>query len=307
MRLLRWITALSVMLLMVGSVATVKAQAVSPAKPEKTLQQWRDDRARGLQQPEGWLSLVGLEWLHEGVNTVGSAADNSLHLPAGAPAHLAAIKQTGTGESAKLEISAPKDGFPAGLTIDDAAAHAGDLTQSAKLKVGTYVVLIILRGEKLGLRVKDANAPTRVNFHGLNWYAPNAAYRVKAKWIPYLPEHDVTVPTIIGTLSREKTPGVAEFVLNGKTLRLEPIIEEEGELFFILRDTTSRTTTYGAARFLYTGLPSNGLKQPGELVMDFNRLQNPPCAYTAYATCPLPWARNRLNVAIPAGEKRYHD
>jgi uncharacterized protein (DUF1684 family) len=98
-------------------------------------------------------------------------------------------------------------------------------------------------------------------------------------------------------------------MLDGKTLRLEPVLEEPTakELFFILRDTTSTKTTYGAGRFLYTEFPDHGLTQPGRLWLDFNRLYNPPCAFTAYATCPLPPPQNRLNVAIPAGEQRYHD
>jgi hypothetical protein len=78
------------------------------------------------------------------------------------------------------------------------------------------------------------------------------------------------------------------------------------KLFFILRDTTSSTTTYGACRFLYTGLPSNGLDKAGELVLDLNRLENPPCAYTAFATCPLPPPQNRLKIPLPVGELRYH-
>jgi hypothetical protein len=90
-------------------------------------------------------------------------------------------------------------------------------------------------------------------------------------------------------------------------MKLEPVIEgnEQDKLFFILRDTTSKTTTYEAARFLHTGLPSNGIGNPGTLTLDFNELYNPPCAYTPYATCPLPPPENRLNIPIEAGEQRY--
>ena len=95
----------------------------------------------------------------------------------------------------------------------------------------------------------------------------------------------------------------------GKTYRLEPVLEDpkSTQLFFVLRDPTSATTTYHACRFLYTVLPDHGLEQPGTLTLDFNKLENPPCAYTPYATCPLPPAGNRLPVALPVGEKRYHD
>jgi uncharacterized protein (DUF1684 family) len=270
------------------------------------LDQWRADRAKELKAPEGWLSLVGLEWLREGANTVGSAPGNSLHLPDGGPAHLAVIQQVGKIPGARLKITPASGEFPAGFTIDGKKASPGVLTENSKLKFGSFTVSIITRGDRLGLRIKDLNAPTRTGFHGLKWYAPNFEYRVKAKWIPYAQEHAIAVPTIIGTTLHEKVPGAAEFNVDGRTVRLEPIVEGTN-LFFILRDTTSSSTTYGAGRFLYTNLPSGGLGQPGELTLDFNRLMNPPCAYTAFATCPLPPQQNRLLVAIPAGERRYHD
>jgi uncharacterized protein (DUF1684 family) len=111
----------------------------------------------------------------------------------------------------------------------------------------------------------------------------------------------------------QDVPGAAEFRLSGKRYRLEPVVEEpnadhaDPKLFFVIRDTTSKSTTYGACRFLYTTLPSNDLKLSATLVLDFNRLENPPCAYTPFATCPLPPPGNRLPIPIPAGEKRYHD
>ena len=156
---------------------------------------------------------------------------------------------------------------------------------------------------------RTAKAPARVQFHGLKWYAPNESYRVQAKWIPYNPPHQVPVPTILGTEIVSEVPGAAEFTLDGKTWRLEPILEspEDKDLFFIFRDTTSKSETYGAGRFLYTPLPDHGLAQPGEVVLDFNRAENPPCAYTPYATCPLPVPQNRLPIPIPAGQQRYHE
>src|SRR5262249_11099992 len=179
----------------------------------------------------------------------------------------------------------------------------------SKLSFGSVNIIVIDRDGRFALRIKDAQAATRTGFHGLRWYAPNPAYRVHAKWIPYSPPKMVDIPTILGTVSKMPAPGAAEFTIDGKTVRVEPVIEEPDakDLFFILRDTTSKTTTYGSGRFLYTDLPDHGLTHPGELWMDFNELINPPCAFTPYATCPLPPPQNRLSVAIPAGEQRYHD
>ena len=157
------------------------------------------------------------------------------------------------------------------------------------------------------LRIKDADAPTRTDFKGLNWFNPDPLYRIAATWTPYTPPRVEKIPTALGTTLDLPTPGIAEFELNGQTLRLEPVLEagDSSQLFFILRDATSKTTTYTGGRFLHTPLPDHGLDAPGTLILDFNQLYNPPCAYTPYATCPLPPEQNRLPVAIDAGERRY--
>jgi hypothetical protein len=259
--------------------------------------------ARKLSAPDGWLTLVGLEWLQPGSNTFGTAVDNRIRLHAQVADHLGVLELKGN----EVYLSAPASS----LQLNGSAAHAAkidtDGPNPTELKAGTLTLLVIHRADRFALRIKDPQAPTRVNFHGLNWYAPDACYRIDAKWIPYSPPHEESIPTIIGTTLKLPAPGVAEFTLEGKTIRLEPVIEEPGDkqLFFILRDTTSKTTTYGAARFLYTNFPDNGLDKPGHLVIDFNRLQNPPCAYTPYATCPLPPPQNKLAIALPAGEQRY--
>jgi len=284
--------------------------AVTPDSWQRDLLAWREKRAANLQTPEGWLSLIGLEWLKEGDNSVGSAADNKIQI-AKAPAHLGVVRLEKGGA---LRLLAPSGGFPKELQVDghpaqEQALLSDDSPNSSKFSLGGLTIIVIHRDERYGLRIKDAQAATRVGFHGLHWYAPNAAYRVRAKWIPYNPPKMIDIPTILGTVSKLPAPGVAEFAIDGKVSRLEPVLEdpESKELFFIIRDTTSKTTTYGAGRFLYTEFPDHGLSQPGEILLDFNQLVNPPCAFTPYATCPLPPTQNRLSVAIPAGEQRYHD
>ncbi len=177
------------------------------------------------------------------------------------------------------------------------------------MTIGTVNLYVIRRETRFALRIKDAQSPSITGFHGLKWYPPDETYRVTAKWIPYAPFRTITLATLVGTNYDQPVPGATEFVLAGKTWRLEPVLEDPAvaKLFFILRDTTSATTTYGACRFLYTAFPTNGLDKPGELVLDFNRLENPPCAYTPFSTCPLPPPGNRLPIALPVGEQRYHE
>lgn len=273
---------------------------------------WRKAQASDLQRPDGWLSLTGLAWLQEGENTVGAAADNNIRLAAENPAHVAILRLT----KDQVSLIAPPGGFLSGFLVAGVAPQEGSLRVDADtdkynphLTIGTLNMYVIRRADRFALRIKDSHSPSLLQFHGLNWYPPDPAYRVIGKWTPYHPPKTIILATLVGTSYPQPVPGVVQFTLQGKSFRLEPVLEEPGvpKLFFVLRDTTSATTTYRACRFLYTGFPSNGLDKPGVLALDFNRLENPPCAYTPYATCPLPPSDNRLPIALPVGEKRYHN
>jgi uncharacterized protein len=273
---------------------------------------WRAQHAVDLQKPDGWLALAGLEWLEPGDNSFGAAKDNKIRLPASGPAHVGVLHL----DAETVTLNPPAGGFPAGFQIDGKPVQAQALhtdpdhdKNNPRLTIGTLNMYVIHRGDRFALRIKDAKSAALTGFHGLKWYAPNQEYRVTARWIPYAPQKTFTIATLIGTSYPAQVPGSAEFSLHGKTYRLDPILDdpEVAKLFFVLRDTTSATKTYGACRFLYTGFPDHGLDKPGELVLDFNRLENPPCAYTPYATCPLPPPQNRLPIPLPVGEQRYHD
>jgi uncharacterized protein len=299
-----WVVGLAL-----ASVLTTSVSA-DQSSWENELKTWREKRAASLQAPEGWLSLIALGWLQDGDNTFGADGESRVQIAAKVPPHIGVVRV----EKGTLRLLPPVGGFPKDLLVDGQAAKeqplfADDTEHPSKLTIGSVTIILISRDGRFALRIKDPQAPTRAGFHGLHWYAPNASYRVHARWIPYNPPKQLDIPTILGTTTHLPAPGAAEFTLDGQTVRLEPVLEDpkSTELFFIMRDTTSKTTTYGAGRFLYTELPDHGVGQPGELWLDFNRLVNPPCAFTAYATCPLPPAQNRLNVAIPAGEQRYHD
>jgi uncharacterized protein len=320
----RWLrlSALTVAILLAGWAlpdAGPAAQAMPPATPAspadsagdaawlQDLAAWRAQREREIDAPDGWLTLVGLEWLKPGANSVGAAGDNQIQLHSPAPDHIGVFAVSGNA----VELQAPSGGFPANLQIDGKAALKGPLVvDDAKPSTITWhglTLVVLRRGGRYALRIKDSGSPTRAAFHGLNWYAPDPHFRVEARWIPYTPPQIEKIPTVIGSTLDLPSPGIAEFTLDGKTMRLEPVIEDpEGKiLFFILRDQTRYDTTYEAARFLHTGLPDHGLDKPGLLTLDFNRLENPPCAYTPYATCPLPPVPNRLLMRLEAGEKRY--
>jgi uncharacterized protein len=273
---------------------------------------WRQNYVAELTKPDGWLSLAALEWLEPGDNTFGSAADNRLRIPASGPAHLGILRLSREAVS----LVAPPGGFPPGTLLDGKPAAEQALRVVASkdklsqhLTIGSLNLYVIRRENRFALRIKDAHSPALTSFHGLHWFDPNPRYRVTAKWLPYTPPKTITLVTLVDTSYQLPVPGAAEFTLDGRAFRIEPVLEdpEQPKLFFILRDLTSTTSTYSACRFLYTGFPTNGLEKSGELVLDFNHLENPPCAYTPFSTCPLPPPGNRLPIALPVGEKRYHD
>jgi uncharacterized protein (DUF1684 family) len=327
-RLAGW-TVLALALLAAGPLRGLTAQstpdAAAAASDEANwradLTAWRASREHAVSAPDGWLTLVGLEWLKPGFNSFGAAKDNQIQVRAQVPEHMGLLtvsggkaalgKPLGGQASPILQLLAPSGGFPADLTVDGAPAREGQLTvTAAKPAVIAWHGLTLAvqeRGGRFALRIQDANAPTRADFRSLNWYAPDARFRVMARWIPFDAPHTEKIPTGQGTTLDLPTPGVAEFTLDGQLLHLAPVMEDrEGKtLFFILRDRTSQTATYADARFLHTGLPDHGLDKTGTLTLDFNRLENPACAYTPYANCPQPPEVNRLPVALEAGEKLY--
>lgn len=304
--------ALAILLMGWGMLAIYPAAAqtaLTSAESEwrADLDQWRERRAQEIDAPDGWLTLVGLDWLKPGVNSFGAAADNQIQVHAQAPDHIGLL----TVSNKTVQLLAASAGFPPDLTIDGQPAREGPLVvEGAKPSIIGWhrlTMVILARGDRYALRLKDTDSPTRKGFHGLNWYAADPHLSVDAHWIPFTPPRIEKIPTVIGNTLDLPAPGVAEFTLGDRTFRLEPVLEQPNDktLFFILRDETSQDATYQAARFLHTGFPDHGLDKPGILILDFNRLENPPCAYTPYATCPLPPEKNRLPVAIEAGEKRY--
>ncbi len=302
--------ALLLAFILLGSSSLSIAQT-PPSQPD--LATWRAKRAADISAPDGWLSLVALGWLKDGDNSIGSAEDNSIRIannpPARVPDHLCVL----TVAAGHITLHSPASGFPAGFFLDsqppaEAILRPDDEPHPSVLATENLRLVLLHRGDRYALRVKDADSPARTAFRGLHWYAPDPRFHVTAKWIPFTPPHTEQVPTAIGTTLALTAPGLAEVTLDGKTVQLEPVLEgdDHKQLFFILRDATSRTTTYEASRFLYTGLPSNGIDQPGTLDIDFNRLENPPSAFPPDATCPLPPYINRLPISIPAGEQRYN-
>jgi len=216
----------SLLLLLTLAAFTVFARML---RGKKEIGEFREKRAAGLQKPDGWLSLVGLEWLQPGDTSVGSAPDNKVKLTANHPAHLGIFRL----ENNVVTLLPPKEGFPSGLTVGGSAAKQQALRadpdndqNNPHLIIGTLNLYAIRREDRFALRIKDSRSPSLLEFHGLKWYAPDAAYRVTAKWIPNATaEEDHAGDAGWHKLSGPRA-GAAEFVLQGKTYRLEPVLED---------------------------------------------------------------------------------
>jgi uncharacterized protein (DUF1684 family) len=170
------------------------------------------------------------------------------------------------------------------------------------MQSGTLTFTAIRRNDRFGIRVKDPQSDARVHFKGLDYFPPDPKYRVEARFEPYNPPKHIPMPNVSGVTTDEVSPGALVFTLDGRELRIDPILEQgTKDYFIIIKDATSGHETYGAARYLYASPPDAS----GKTIVDFNKAYNPPCAFTPYATCPLPPPQNRLPIRIEAGEKKY--
>lgn len=272
-------------------VAACYQKSVPPPVSNAEFDQWRTQRRTRLLSDDSWLTLVGLFWLHEGPNDVT--------LPAHPPIDGRFILQKGRvtlQPNARLAFKTPMP------LVDDT-----DPNGPTVVRAGTLSFQIIKRGDlaagdRFGIRVRDSASEARKDFKGLDYFPFNPAFRVQAHFEPYQPPKKIAITNVLGMTSDEIAPGALVFTLNGRTFRIDPILEQgEKDLFIIFKDATSGKETYGAARYMYAHPPDAN----GNTMVDFNKSYNPPCVFTPYATCPLPPPQNRLPIRVEAGEKKY--
>ncbi len=276
-----------------------------PADPAYTalIEAWRAKRLAVLTAEDGWLSVAGLFWLKPGENRFGAGAENDIVLPgAGTPEVAGAIdlRPDGTAFVRALPGSGlTLDGKPAGDQVLR-SDHGGG--EPDVLRVGSLGLYVIERGGKLAVRVKDADNPARLRFKGVESFPIDPSCRVQGTFEPYPAPRRVGVATAHGPSQTMLVPGLVRFTLSGRALALEPFVDspEDPTFFFVFRDATAGHETYGAGRFLDAPAPAHG---SSAVVMDFNQATNPPCAFTPFATCPLPPAGNVLPFRIEAGER----
>ncbi len=266
----------------------------NPALYKAEVLKWRQEQEDGLKGEEGWLTVVGLCWLEQGGTPFTYSDSGVLTLPATTKDGSVGIF-TRQGDKVSVRVLKPDVVKVGGKSVPQA-----DLDGTSTVTVGTYSMVVIQRGTRVGIRVFDSNSKALQEFKGRRWYAIDPAMKIQAKFVAHDPPRTMPITNVLGDTSPVPNPGYVEFTLGGKTCRLEAE-DEGGSLFFNFKDKTSGKSTYPAGRFLYAPKPTDGI-----VTLDFNRAVNPPCAFTAYATCPLPSSENTLDVEVKAGELTHH-
>jgi uncharacterized protein (DUF1684 family) len=262
----------------------------------------RAGRETGLRDPTGWLSLVGLHWLQDGMQTFGASPTNDIVLRAqdGEVPSMAGTLELAGGRvvihpGPGVALTADGRPVPDGTELIDDQADA-----PTTLELASVQLVVIRRGEgRVGLRVKDTSAPALRSFTGLPYFEIDPRWRLTGRLLRAEPGATIPVPNVLGDIVGEATPGVVEFKFQGQPYRLDALEAEPGHLWLLFRDGTSGHETYGGGRFL-----ESGAVEPDDSVeLDFNLAYNPPCVFSPFATCPLPPQGNELSLRIEAGEK----
>lgn len=270
---------------------------ISESTPyEDEIKTWHNQRIENLKKESGWLNLAGLFWLEEGKNTFGTGSSNKVIFPKAKGDDFLGTLILEKGE-VFIETIPEKAIFN-----NDQAVIKLKIFPAEKpivLKHKSLRWFIIKRGNKYGIRLRDLESPFLKEFTGIETFPIDEKWKIKAKFVK---EENKKIPIldVLGQTNLQDSPGKLLFAIDGKEYRLDAL--EEGEsLFIIFADKTNKKETYGAGRFVYTTKPD----EKGEVFLDFNKSTNPPCAFTPYATCPLPPKQNTLPIAVNAGEKNY--
>ena len=270
------------------------------------IEAWHQNRIDALKKPNGWLNLEGLFWLHTGINKLGTAPESDCRYinpnPAAQnfPAYLGDFKYEGDSvvwqTNKGYQITVNNLDIASGKQITVFSREQDRVTMGW----ADYTWTIIKREDKVGVRFRNLKAIQVSAFKGIDRFKVDTKWRIKAKLNAPI-QSQLMIMNVLGQNTATKNAGKLFFNYEGKEYTLD-VIDEGGPLYFItFADETSDKTTYGAGRFIEIPKPDAN----GNTEIDFNKAYNPPCAFTAFATCPLPPPQNRLPIAITAGEKKY--
>ena len=261
---------------------------------------WRKNRINELKAEEGWLNLAGLFWLREGINSFGSSDDNDIQFPNGkipARAGFFLVNQGTVSITPVINIT------QGGKSIGKGVIYSPDSTTNPTLEYGSLRWFVIQRDKSVGIRLRDLESEGVQQFKGIVNYPTDPAWRVEAKVEKLTEAKMIDITNVLGQTTPQASPGTLVFVIDSKEYRLDALDGGKEELFLIFGDDTNDKETYPSGRYVYVKRPDS----EGKTILDFNKAYSPPCAFTAFATCPLPPKQNVLNLSVTAGEKKYSD
>ncbi len=268
---------------------------------QQEIEDWRKARVDRLISEDGWVTVIGLLWLQEGVNTLGSSPSNDLVFATPkAPATVGTLTVQGT--LLHLEVAPAVEVTRNGEPVQSLDLQPDVSGEPTILDLGDLRFHVIERAGRYAIRLRDRQHPSRFDFPGIESYPVDPELRVEARFEVHDPPKKIPIPNVLGTVDQESSWGAVVFEVDGETLRLDALAEPGAKrLFLIFGDQTTGRETYGGGRYLYADAPDS----EGKVVVDFNKAYNPPCAFTDFATCPLPPRQNRLVIRIEAGEKKF--
>lgn len=260
---------------------------------------WHQRRIQSLKSEEGWLNLAGLYWLKPGENTFGSDTQSDLIFPRKAPSRMGVL--TLEGGVVKVKIGAEQGVTIAGKAVVEQVVFGHEDAPAPVLAWQSLRWFVIKRGDRYAIRLRDLDSELVRDFPGIERYPVDTRWRIEGVAEAPFPPQTVTITDVVGTTSQQNVAAYLVFRVGEQTYKLAAT--DSGKQYFVVfGDTTNGHDTYGSGRFLYVEKPSPG---SNKVLVDFNKATNPPCAFTAYATCPLPPKQNFLPVGIPAGEKNF--
>ena len=262
----------------------------------KEINRWKEKRLERLKSESGWLNLAGLFWLDEGISTIGSDSSNSIIFPDNAPPRLG--KYILDNRQLRFIPEPGTEILLNGKPLEELVIITDRTGKPTLLETGSLAWFIIERGDQFGIRLRDYEHPAINQLIHIESFPADPAWKIEANFEAYEEPRELLIPTIIGTVEKNMCPGILHFNVNGVEQKIYPVAAGR-RLFVIFADETSALETYGGGRFLYLDKPD----KRGLVTIDFNKAFNPPCAFTRYATCPLPPRENFLTVRIEAGEK----
>ena len=295
---------------MVLSYLNVKGQKSTTPNYIESINEWHKLREAFLKSPKGWLNLEGLFWLHKGVNTFGISKNNDCVYENPHPSDVFFPDHLGNfifeGDSVMWEsldkymVKVNNQDMPLKSKVCIFNANGLSSDMSWIMSGASFTWTIIKREDKIGVRFRNLKSDNVSSFKGIAHFPINEKFKIKAFLQPPI-ETYLMISNVLGQQVASKNAGKLQFTYQGKPYSLDVIDEGEEQLFITFGDATSGATTYSAGRFIYINKPD----AKGNTFIDFNQAFNPPCAFTKFATCPLPPPQNSLPFAITAGEKNY--